>query len=215
VYGDAPNEIPLTELPTRWEYARKEDYQGVSESCRIDRTLHSLFGASKASADLVAQEYARYYRLRVGIFRAGCLTGPAHSSVELHGFLQYLIKVAVSGQPYVIYGYKGKQVRDQLHSYDVVRAFDEFIANPRPGEVYNLGGGRHNNLSVLEAIDLVERIANRKISYDYVDTNRIGDHICYISDLTKLKSHFPKWSVSVGLEEMVEQMVEAAVAAVP
>src|SRR2546427_4685500 len=152
VYGDAPNEVPLVELPTRWEYAHPDNFHGISENCRIDRTLHSLFGASKAAADLVAQEYGRYFKMNVGVFRGGCLTGPSHSGVELHGFLSYLVHVAVHGKPYKIFGYQGKQVRDQIHSSDVIAAFEAFARNPRPGEVYNLGGGRENSASVLECI---------------------------------------------------------------
>ena len=157
VYGDAPNELPLKELETRWEYARPEDYDGINENCRIDRTLHSLFGASKAAADLVAQEYGRYFGMKVGVFRGGCLTGPSHSGVELHGFLSYLVKVAITGGTYSVFGYKSKQVRDNIHSHDVVRAIEEFAANPRPGEVYNLGGGRENSVSMLEAISKIEQ----------------------------------------------------------
>lgn len=156
VYGDAPNEKPLVEQETRYDYKDQADFEGIDETCRIDRCLHSLFGASKASADIMAQEYGRYFGLKVGVFRGGCLTGPAHSGVELHGFLNYLVRVAVRGEPYTVFGYKGKQVRDQIHSNDVIRAFEAFIANPRPGEVYNLGGGRANSASVLECIALVE-----------------------------------------------------------
>src|ERR1700690_874083 len=168
VYGDAPNEIPLKELETRWDYARPEDFDGVRETCRIDQALHSLFGASKAAADLVAQEYGRDFGMKVGVFRAGCLTGPSHSGVELHGFLSYLVKVAVSGGSYSVFGYKGKQVRDNVHSYDVVRAIEEFAANPRPGEVYNLGGGRENSISMLEAIAKIEGLTGRKLDWRYV-----------------------------------------------
>jgi len=178
VYGDAPNEIPLKELETRWDYARPEDCDGIDENCRIDRTLHSLFGASKASADLMAQEYGRYFGMKVGIFRGGCLTGPSHSGVELHGFLSYLVKVALSGGTYSVFGYKGKQVRDNIHSHDVVRAIEEFAANPRPGETYNLGGGRENSISMLEAIAKVEEMKGRKMNWTYVEKNRVGDHIC-------------------------------------
>ncbi len=208
VYGDAPNELPLKELPTRWEYARPEDYEGISENCRIDRTLHSLFGASKAAADLVAQEYGRYFKMNVGVFRGGCLTGPQHSGVELHGFLSYLVKQTLTGGSYTVFGYRGKQVRDNIHSYDVVRAIEEFAANPRPGEVYNLGGGRANSVSMLEAIEKIEALAGRKLAWRYVDENRTGDHICYISDLRKLKSHFPKWSITRPLDTILEEMVE-------
>jgi CDP-paratose 2-epimerase len=207
VYGDSPNEVPLKELETRWEYARPEDYNGITENCRIDRTLHSLFGASKASADLMAQEYGRYFGMKVCVFRGGCLTGPSHSGVELHGFLSYLVKVAISGGTYSIFGYKAKQVRDNIHSHDVVRAIEEFAANPRPGEVYNLGGGRENSVSMLEAIAKVEQMSGKKLNYKYVDQNRIGDHICYISDLSKFKSHYPNWKITVGLDEIFRQII--------
>ncbi len=208
VYGDAPNEIPLKELATRWEYARPEDFSGIREDCRIDRTLHSLFGASKAAADLVAQEYGRYFKMNVGIFRGGCLTGPSHSGVELHGFLSYLVKCTVSGSKYKVFGYKGKQVRDNIHSHDVVRAIEEFAANPRPGEVYNMGGGRENSVSMLEAIAKIEKLTGKKLDWTYVDENRKGDHICYISDLGKFKSHYPKWSITKSLDTTLEEIVE-------
>jgi CDP-paratose 2-epimerase len=207
VYGDAPNERPLKELGTRWEYERPEHYNGIDENCRIDRSLHSLFGVSKASADLMAQEYGRYFGMKVGIFRGGCLTGPSHSGVELHGFLSYLVKVAVTGEAYSVFGYKAKQVRDNIHSHDVVRAIEEFAANPRPGEVYNLGGGRKNSISVLEAIDKAEQLTGRKMSWKYVEQNRIGDHICYISDLTKFKSHYPNWKITIDLNEIFRQIM--------
>jgi CDP-paratose 2-epimerase len=207
VYGDSPNEVPLKELETRWDYTRPQDYNGINENCRIDRTLHSLFGASKASADLMAQEYGRYFGMKVGVFRGGCLTGPSHSGVELHGFLSYLVKVAISGGTYNVYGYKAKQVRDNIHSHDVVRAIEEFAANPGPGEVYNLGGGRENSISVLEAIAKVEQVTGKKMNWKYVDQNRIGDHICYISDLTKFKSHYPNWDITIGLDEIFRQII--------
>lgn len=209
VYGDAPNEVPLVELETRYDYARPEDYHGISENCRIDRSLHSLFGASKAAADVIAQEYGRYYGLRVGVFRGGCLTGPAHSGVELHGFLSYLVKVAVRGEPYTVYGYKGKQVRDQIHSIDVIRAVEAFARNPRPGEPYNLGGGRGNSASVLESIALVEELTGRKLQWRYNEQNRRGDHICYISDLRKLMAHYPEWSITRSLHDILKEMMEA------
>lgn len=209
VYGDAPNEVPLKELETRWEYARPEDYNGVTENCRIDRTLHSLFGASKASADLMAQEYGRYFGLRVCVFRGGCLTGPSHSGVELHGFLSYLVKATLTGRPYSIFGYKGKQVRDNIHSYDVVRAMEEFAANPRPGEVYNMGGGRENSVSMLEAIDRIERMTARKLDYRYLDEARKGDHICYISDLSKFRGHYPDWCITRSLDAILEEIIAA------
>jgi CDP-paratose 2-epimerase len=207
VYGDSPNELPLKELESRWDYARLEDYSGIREDCRIDRTLHSLFGASKASADMMAQEYGRYFGMKVGIFRGGCLTGPSHSGVELHGFLSYLVKVAIAGGTYSVFGYKAKQVRDNIHSRDVVRAIEEFAANPRPGEVYNLGGGRENSISMLEAIGKVEQMTGKKLNWKYVEQNRIGDHICYISDLGKLKSHYPNWRITIGLDEIFRQII--------
>ena len=207
VYGDAPNEIPLKELDTRYDYARPEDFVGIDETCRIDRTLHSLFGASKASADLVAQEYGRYFKMNVGVFRGGCLTGPSHSGVELHGFLSYLVKVTQHGGEYSVYGYKGKQVRDNIHSHDVVRAMEEFADNPRPGEVYNLGGGRENSISMLEAITRVEQMTGRKLNWRYVDEARRGDHVCYISNLSKFQSHYPKWKITRGLDAILEEMV--------
>ncbi len=212
VYGDAPNEVPLIELETRWDYADEEDYYGISESCRIDQCLHSLFGASKTAADVVAQEYGRYFGMNVGIFRGGCLTGTSHSGVELHGFLSYLVKVAVQERPYTVFGYKGKQVRDQIHSLDVIRAFEAFAQNPQPGEVYNLGGGRDNSLSVLEAIYMIEQASGKKLNWTYSEQNRIGDHICYISDLRKLKSHFPEWNITMTLEQIIEDMIRSAIA---
>lgn len=209
VYGDAPNEVPRIELEKRYDYSNPEDYNGIPETCRVDRCLHSLFGASKAAADIVAQEYGRYFGMKVGIFRGGCLTGPSHSGVELHGFLSYLVKVAVSGRTYKVFGYQGKQVRDNIHSYDVIQAFEAFRKNPRPGEVYNLGGGRENSVSVLEAFDRVEAITGQKVQWEYVETNRIGDHLCYISDLSKLKSHFPDWGITRSLDNIFQEIVDA------
>jgi len=209
VYGDAPNEIPMKELDTRYDYARPEDYDGVDETCRIDRTLHSLFGASKAAADLMAQEYGRYFNMNVGVFRGGCLTGPSHSAVELHGFLSYLVKVTVTSGRYSVYGYKGKQVRDNIHSHDVVRAIEEFAANPRPGEVYNMGGGRANSISVLEAIARIEQLTGRKLDWHYVDEARKGDHICYISNLRKFQAHYPNWKITRSLDAILEEMIAA------
>lgn len=209
VYGDAPNELPLQELPTRWDYARPEDYNGIREDCRIDRTLHSLFGASKTAADVVAQEYGRYFGMNVGIFRGGCLTGEHHSGVQLHGFLSYLVKVAKAGEKYTIIGYKGKQVRDQIHSADVLAAFAAYSKNPRPGEVYNLGGGRENSASILECITKIEALIGKKVEWAYQEKPRSGDHICYISDLTKLKSHYPDWKITHSLDKILETMVRA------
>jgi CDP-paratose 2-epimerase len=209
VYGDAPNEVPLVELEKRFDYSRLEDREGISENCRIDRCLHSLFGASKVSGDVVAQEYGKYFGLNVGIFRGGCLTGPSHSGVELHGFLNYLVRVALNGGEYRVYGYKGKQVRDNIHSWDVIQAFEAFRHAPRPGEVYNLGGGRANSTSILEAFDLIEELTGRKIRWKYIDTPRVGDHICYISNLGKLESHFPHWKITISLKEIIQEIVQS------
>lgn len=206
VYGDAPNELPLRELATRWDYARAEDYHGIREDCRIDRTMHSLFGASKTAADVVAQEYGRYFGMNVGIFRGGCLTGEHHSGVQLHGFLSYLFKVAKAKGNYTVFGYKGKQVRDQIHSADVINAFAEFARNPRPGEVYNLGGGRENSASILECIEKINALLGMKMAWQYSDTARAGDHICYISDLTKFKSHYPNWRLTFSLDQILEKI---------
>ncbi|NES18728.1 MAG: NAD-dependent epimerase/dehydratase family protein [Symploca sp. SIO3E6] len=209
VYGDAPNEVPRVELEKRYDYALPEDYNGISENCRIDRCLHSLFGASKTAADVAAQEYGRYFGMKVGIFRGGCLTGPSHSGVELHGFLSYLVKVAITGRTYKVFGYKGKQVRDNIHSFDVIQSFEAFRHNPRSGEVYNLGGGRENSVSILEAFDIVEDLIGKKVNWSYVDQNRIGDHICYISDLGKLKNHFPEWKITRSLRDTLAEIVAA------
>lgn len=209
VYGDAPNEVPLVEMPTRWDYA--DGRAGITEEMRIDRSKHSLFGASKVAADVIVQEYGRYFGMPTVCFRGGCLTGPAHSGVELHGFLSYLVKVAIDGGEYRIYGYKGKQVRDNIHSADVVRAFERFIESPRPAETYNLGGGRENSISVIEAIEAIEGMTGKKIRTTYVDANRQGDHICYISDLSKLTGHYPSWSITRPLRGILEEMVRAEV----
>jgi CDP-paratose 2-epimerase len=209
VYGDAPNEVPMLELGRRYDYANAADWSGINENCRIDRSLHSLFGASKLAADVAAQEYGRYFGMKVGVFRGGCLTGSSHSGVELHGFLSYLVKVALSGGGYKVFGYKGKQVRDNLHSHDVIQAFEAFRRNPRPGEVYNLGGGRENSVSVLEAIELIENICGRAINWSYVEANRMGDHICYISDMSKFTSHYPQWRVTRSLTDILTEIVES------
>lgn len=207
VYGDGPNRIPLKELETRWEYDDPQFSHGIPESFPIDSCLHSLFGVSKAASDLMAQEYARYYGLRVGIFRGGCLTGSRHSGVELHGFLNYLIATALNGGHYVIHGYKGKQVRDQIHGEDVVSAAWHFAQSPRPGEVYNIGGGRENSASVLECIELIARLTGSRPRIEYSDRNRIGDHICYYSDMRKFQAHYPSWSRRYNLEQIVEETV--------
>jgi CDP-paratose 2-epimerase len=209
VYGDAPNEMPLKELDTRWDYARPEDFEGINESMRIDRCKHSLFGASKVAADVMVQEYGRYFGMNTACFRGGCLTGPAHSAAELHGFLAYVVRCAVEGRTYKIYGYKGKQVRDNIHSYDVCRALEMFSQNPRGGEVYNIGGGRGNSVSILEAIDQAEQVTGKKLRHEYVEQNRIGDHICYISNLAKLRAHYPGWDISKTLDDIFEEIAAA------
>jgi len=209
VYGDVPNEMPLVELETRWDYRRPGDFDGIDETCRIDQSLHSLFGASKVAADVMVQEYGRYYGLRTGTFRGGCLTGPGHSGVELHGFLSYLVRVAVRKQEYTVFGYKGKQVRDQIHSADVVAAFDAFFENPRAGEAYNLGGGRENSASILECFTMLEARLGGAVRWRYTDTARRGDHICYISNLAKLRAHFPHWKITRSLGMIIDEIVEA------
>jgi CDP-paratose 2-epimerase len=214
VYGDAPNELELVELETRWDYADSQYVNGISEDVRIDRTLHSLFGASKAAADLLVQEYGRYFEMPTVCFRGGCLTGPHHAGVELHGFLAYLAKAVREGLPYRIFGHKAKQVRDNLHSLDVCRAVIAFSQNPRPASVYNLGGGRGNSVSMLEAIDRFEGLYGRKLEWEYIDQPRIGDHICYISDLSRFRADYPSWDVSVSLDEIFEQFGATAPARV-
>ena len=191
VYGDAPNELQLKELETRWEYADEAYWNGIPETFRIDQSKHSIFGASKVASDVMVQEYGRYFNMPTCALRGGCLTGPSHSGVELHGFLSYLIKCNITGTKYNVYGYKGKQVRDNIHSLDVARFIAAFIANPRPGEVYNIGGGRGNSCSILEAFAKIEAISSKPMIYEYVDKNRSGDHICYISDLSKMTTHYP------------------------
>jgi len=205
VYGDRPNQLPLLELDKRYDYANGLD--GVDESMSIDQCLHSVFGASKVAADVMCQEFGRYFQMPIGIFRGGCLTGPQHAAVELHGYLAYIVHCAATGKEYTIYGYKGKQVRDQIHSYDVAHLFLEFFQSPRCGEVYNLGGGRNNSLSILETIELLAGMG-LKLNYSYKDANRTGDHICYISDLTKLRQHFPKWKMRYDLRRILEQIAE-------
>jgi len=208
VYGDAPNELPLKELDRRWDYARAEDFNGITEQMRIDRSKHSLFGASKVAADVMTQEYGRYFGMKTHNLRGSCLTGPHHSAIELHGFLSYLVKVQLLSRTYRIFGYKGKQVRDHIHSYDVARAVEEIYSSPRCGEVYNLGGGRQNSCSILEAFDMVENMTGKKMNYEYVNENREGDHICYISNVSHFKSHYPRWEVSKSLDEIVGEIVD-------
>ena len=209
VYGDAPNELPLVETETRWDYARPEDRNGIPETMRIDDSKHSIFGASKAAADLMTQEYGRYYGLRTHCLRCGCLTGPNHSAVELHGFLSYLVKVQLEGRTYRIHGYKGKQVRDNLHSHDVALAIEAILARPGQGEVYNLGGGRENSCSIIEAFARVEELSGKAMRHEYIDEPRVGDHICYISDLSRMRSHFPDWSLTHSLDDILRELVEA------
>ena len=213
VYGDAPNRITLEELPTRWDYDDVAFTRGIPETFPIDQSLHSLFGASKVAADVVCQEYGRYFGMKTGIFRGGCLTGVNHSGAELHGFLSYFFKAAAGRRPYTIFGYKGKQVRDQIHSYDVVRAFEAFIESPRPGEVYNLGGGKANSISILETLDRVQSLLGVRVETTYSDDARIGDHICYYSDLSKLRSHFPGWQITRSLDDIFDEFARAAHAA--
>ncbi len=212
VYGDTPNSLPLVELETRWELDPGHPYaaRGVDESMSIDQTRHSIFGASKVAADVMVQEYGRYFGLKTGVFRGGCLTGPAHSAAELHGFLAYLVKCAVTGRPYVIYGYKGKQVRDNIHAHDLVNAFSHFFRQPRPGEVYNMGGSRHSNCSILEAITKVESLTGCRLQYSLTDQARSGDHIWWISDVSKFMGHYPEWRYSYSLDDILVDIVEAA-----
>jgi len=211
VYGDRPNELPLIEQEMRWEIDPSHPYSsGIDETMSIDQTTHSLFGASKVAADMLVQEYGRYFGMKTGVFRGGCLTGPAHSGAQLHGFLAYLVKCAASGTPYRILGYLGKQVRDNIHSDDLVNAFEHFYRNPRPGEVYNMGGSRHSNCSVLEAIALCEEVSRRRMSRSYEWEPRKGDHIWWISDVGKFQSHYPGWRYRFTLRDIVEQLFEAA-----
>jgi len=200
VYGDAPNEIKMKELDTRWDYADEQYKNGIAESFRIDQCKHSLFGASKVSADISVQEYGRYFDMPTACLRGGCLTGPNHSGVELHGFLSYLIRCNLEEKEYTVFGYKGKQVRDNIHSYDVARFIEEFINAPRIAEVYNIGGGRDNTCSILEAFSMISEISGKPMKYKYSETNRIGDHICYYSDLSKMKAHYPSWDITKSLK---------------
>ncbi len=209
VYGDRPNELPLLELEKRYELPQEHRYyNGIDESMSVDYCKHSLFGASKLAGDILVQEYGRYFGLKTGIFRGGCLTGPAHSGTELHGFLAYLIKCIATGKKYTIFGYKGKQVRDNIHSFDLVNMFWQFTQKPRSGEVYNAGGSRHSNISVLEAIEKVEKLLNKKAIYEYNATNRIGDHIWYISDVSKFKSHYPEWDFKYDIDMILEEICQ-------
>jgi CDP-paratose 2-epimerase len=214
VYGDRPNELPLIERETRWEIAEEHAYhdRGIDESMSIDSTLHSLFGTSKVAADVMVQEYGRYFGMKTGIFRGGCLTGPAHSGAELHGFLAYLMQCAISGTRYRIFGYRGKQVRDNIHSHDLVTAFHHFFEAPRPGEVYNIGGSRFSNCSMLEAIAMCEEITGKRVNTEYVEQNRVGDHIWWISDVSKFQRHFPNWQYTRDVRGILEEIFEAKAA---
>lgn len=209
VYGDAPNNLALKEMATRWGYADEAYLNGISENFTIDQSKHSLFGASKVAADIMVQEYGRYFGMPTVCLRGGCLTGPNHSGVELHGFLSYLVKCNLEQKKYSIYGYKGKQVRDNIHSYDIVKFIEAFVNAPRMGEVYNLGGGKQNTCSILEAFAITESFTGQAQVYEYLDQNREGDHICYYSDLSKMKSHFPNWGIEISLEETIRQIVES------
>ena len=213
VYGDTPNRLPLIELETRWEIDPSHHYQvGIDESMSIDQTKHSLFGASKVAADILVQEYGRYFGIKTASFRGGCLTGPAHAGAELHGFLSYLVKCTVSGKPYRVFGYKGKQVRDNIHSHDLVEAFWHFFQKPRVAEVYNIGGSRHSNCSILEAIAISEELSGRELDWSYLEDNRIGDHIWWISDVRKFQSHYPDWKYRYDLRGILKEIHAACVA---
>jgi CDP-paratose 2-epimerase len=209
VYGDAPNNIRLKELETRWDYADGAFENGIAETFSIDQSKHSLFGASKVAADIMVQEYGRYFNMPTCCLRGGCLTGPNHSGVELHGFLSYLVKCNLEGREYKVFGYKGKQVRDNIHSLDVAKFIASFTMKPRAGEVYNLGGGKANSVSILEAFNIAENFTGKSQVYSYVDENRIGDHICYYSDLGKIRKHYPEWNITISLADTISQIVEA------
>lgn len=213
VYGDNPNLLPLVEKEKRWEIAEWHPYfkEGIDEHMSIDHTTHSVFGASKVAADVMVQEYGRYFGIKTGIFRGGCLTGPNHAGAQLHGFLSYLMKCNMTGQHYTIFGYKGKQVRDNIHSYDLVNMFWHFYQKPRIAEVYNAGGSRFSNCSILEAIDMCEEITGKKMFYSYSDTPRIGDHIWYISDMTKFKQHYPEWKYHYGIKDILVSIYQGMI----
>lgn len=209
VYGDRPNTIKLKELPTRWDYDDPAYSDGIPEDFPIDQSKHSLFGASKVAADVMVQEYGRYFGLRTCCLRGGCLTGPNHSGVELHGFLSYLVKCNLEGRTYKVFGFQGKQVRDNVHSCDVARLIESVYAAPRVGEVYNLGGGRTNSVSILEAFDRISTISGKRMNFQYIDKNREGDHICYISDLRKIQAHYPGWGITKTLDDIFEEITSA------
>lgn len=209
VYGDAPNRIRLVELDRRWDYADPAFADGIAEDFPIDRSKHSLFGASKVAADVMVQEYGRYFGMKTCCLRGGCLTGPSHSGVELHGFLSYLVKCNLEERLYKVFGYKGKQVRDNIHAQDVAEFIAAFAANPRPGEVYNIGGGRQNSCSILEAFDAVSTLSGKPMRFEYVDQNREGDHICYVSNLDKMRAHYPSWDVRIPLGQIFEEVIRS------
>jgi len=208
VYGDNPNYLPLIEKETRWEIDETHPYfkNGIDEKMSLDHAKHSVFGASKVAADIMAQEYGKYFQMNVGVFRGGCLAGPKHSGAQLHGFLAYLMKCAITNKPYTIFGYNGKQVRDNIHSWDLVNLFWHFYQNPKQGEAYNVGGGRFSNCSVIEGITMCEKITGNKMNYTYSETNRIGDHIWYISDMSKFKEHYPLWTWNYSVKDILFQM---------
>ncbi len=209
VYGDTPNQLPLVELEKRYEIPNDNKfYNGIDETMNIDASLHSIFGASKVAADILVQEYGKYFGLKTVCFRGGCLSGPAHSGAEMHGFLSYLMRCCIQGKKYFIYGYKGKQVRDNIHSHDLVNMFWHFYKNPKKGEVYNAGGSRFSNCSILEAIEICEKLSGKKLDYEYTAQNRIGDHIWYISDISKFKSHYSNWNFEYSLEKIMEEIFE-------
>lgn len=208
VYGDAPNKINLTELDTRWDYNDPKYIYGISENFTIDQSTHSLFGASKLAADIYVQEYGRYFNMPTCVLRGGCLTGPSHSGVQLHGFLSYLVKCNLEEKEYTVFGYKGKQVRDNIHATDVALFIDAFIKNPRIGEVYNIGGGKDNSCSIIEAFDIISKHSGKKMKYKYTDINRIGDHICYYSDLRKIQEHYPEWKITKSLDQTILEIYE-------
>jgi CDP-paratose 2-epimerase len=211
VYGDRPNSLPLKELATRWDYDDPTYATGITEDFPIDQSKHSLFGASKVAADIMVQEYGRYFGMKTCALRGGCLTGPNHSGVELHGFLSYLIKCNLAERQYNVFGYKGKQVRDNIHSLDVVRFMHAFFEYPRCGEVYNIGGGRANSVSILEAFEKIANLSGKPMRWEYLDKNREGDHICYISDLTKMKTHYPSWDITKSLDDVFEDIYRASI----
>ena len=212
VYGDTPNDLPLVELENRWEVDESHPYfkEGIDEKMSIDNSKHSIFGASKVAADIMVQEYGKYFGMNTVAFRGGCLTGPTHKGAELHGFLAYLIKCAITGKHYTIFGHKGKQVRDNIHSVDLINAFWAYYQNPRPGEVYNIGGSRHSNISMIEAIQQIENIAGYKLNYTLSDDARIGDHIWYVSDISKFKAHYPDFKYQYNIDRILKEMLTSA-----